>query len=381
MAPVYEYLEKTADTSPASAGIGQYAGSTVAPYMLTLDGVTADARYTQLQRSITDVLGFTGTKVRSGGSIERQLPLRHPIYQWMFADEVSYTGVGKFDMVTPSPGPGSALINQQVPVYKQYELRVPMSARPYNSWQDQDIQLYYSTFYYKNGALKNFRYAAEWYRFTEWITQPKADFITAQQGQMAFRVSGSSVPNGYVFQDAPKLFLPDSVIQVNWFNVPYRYVTSYQSYLSRFVGYINQYSIGQSPVPANSYPTYAVASLLYQGATVNRIYTNPVPDEGLLAYNTGDGYNKARLCDLTLTFAYTPRLATAAPPTASNLNWIYAGWNLQPWLTTRGYYATTSYDPANPTDPAKWVPPYLSFPFQLLFTDPDLFQPDGPFDP
>ena len=54
-----------------------------------------------------------------------------------------------------------------------------------------------------------------------------------------------------------------------------------------------------------------------------------------------------------------------------NANWVVGGHNLLPWLTTRKYYYATTYDPASPATQAKWFPSYNSFPFELLFTDPD----------
>jgi hypothetical protein len=50
---------------------------------------------------------------------------------------------------------------------------------------------------------------------------------------------------------------------------------------------------------------------------------------------------------------------------------VVAGHNLLPWLTTRMFYYVSSEGVPDKTDDTKWRPTYNSFPFELLFTDPD----------
>lgn len=370
--PVYTYNEESGDLSPSGATFTNRSQTCAGTY--TFENPTV----AQLQGSIVDLLGYTDTRV-SDGRIRRTLPTRHPTWPWLFVDSCSPQGVGKdFSTQTPAQGRGSPII-PQYPLYATYHYRVTFSNPPYNMWQDRDIQVVKGqTAYDKDGNSYTYAYATEWYRFTELIQQPANNFISAQQGQMVFRASGSggaAQPDSISFQDSPRMYLPDSVVTLRWHQVPYRYVTSQNSYLTKFVGHINQSKFGYIAKGGTLEP-YAAGSLLYVGARVLQIYTPPIPDEGILAFNFGDGFQRGKLCDLELNFLYTARTigsATGNTPDMSgvNRNWIVGGWNLLPWLTTRKFYYATTYDPASPTTQSSWRPSYNSFPFPLFFTDPD----------
>lgn len=378
--PTYTYLEAVADESPSSGSHQQQGGSASCAYVFSPPGPSGADKYVQVKRSVIDVLGYTGTKV-TDGRIQRTLPVRHPQWDWMYADSVQYSGVGTdYTTVNVSPAQGSAVL-PQVPVYDTYRVRIGFSPRAFNTWQDRDIKVVNSTWYDKDGTSKAYTYATEWYRFTKFEQYPTNNFINAQQGQMRFRTAGgvSPDPDGIQFQEAPKLYLPDSVLKVKWLSVPYRYITSKNSYLVRFIGHVNQKGFGMPQ--ANGASEYAPGSLVYYGANPVNIYTPPVPDPGLLAFNFGNGFQRSLLCDLELTFGYTARTVEGTAPSPANGNWIAGGWNLAPWVTTRRYYYISSFDPADAANTSKWYPLFNSFPFELLFTDPDLAQAAGPFNP
>ncbi len=370
--PSYTYLEEMGDLSPSSANFTPQSQSCSGTYRF--HAPTVD----QLRLSVTDLLGTTGTTA-TDGRIRRTLPTRHPTWQWMFADGCSPQGVGSgFTTVTIVPGIYPPTI-PSYPLYGDYHYRVNFSPRPYNTWQDGDITLTAGTGYKKDGSSYTFKFANEWQRFTTFDIYPTNQVITAQQGQMVFRCDGpggTAQPNLNSFQDSPRLYLPDSVLKIRWFQVPYRYLTSENSYLARFIGHVNQTDFGPNAVGAG-YGPYKAGSLLYLGANPTATYTPPIPDPGLLAKSDGNGFVNSRLCDLELNFLYTARTigtTTANTPdfSAVNRNWIVAGHNLLPWLTTRKYYYATTYDPNDAADQAKWFPSYNSFPFQQLFTDPDV---------
>lgn len=372
------YLEEMGDLSPTTANFGPSSQSVSATYLFH------NPSFDNLRASIVDILGYTDTR-EWDGRIKRYLPARHQIYQWMFADSCSHQGVGAaFGTVVTPQGVGSPLIAGTVPLYTDYHVRVNYSARPYNSWQDKDITVANGQFYPKtdtgSGSGTSYAYAPEWLRFCEFIHTPTNSQITAQQGQMRFRASGgggAAEPDGKNYQDAPKMWLPDSLLKVKWHQVPYRYVTSPKSYLLKFVGHVNQVAWGPHINADGTYGPYAAGSLLYLGCTPTSIYTPAIPDEGLLAFNKDNGFLRNRLCDLELNFLYTARtIGSAAGNTPDmstvNRNWIVGGHNLLPWLTTRKFYYATSFDPANPSDQTKWFPTFNSFVFSLLFTDPDV---------
>lgn len=388
MPPVYSYKEASADESPANASFTPRSQTASAPYY------TEPTAFADMPNRLIDVLGYTGTKSLEGdnaGKINRVLPLRHPQYQWLFADGFRPRGKGaNSTTVTPSPGPGSSII-PQFPLYNVYTCDISFSQRDYNSWQDKDIKVYSRTGssggYKKDGTAYDYSFATEWLRFTTFEMLPLNNFINAQQGMMRFRAFGgggswapASGPDGIQYQDSPRMYLPDSALKVKWFQVPYRYLTSPKSYLRKFIGHINQNDWGDVQTSATpAFGPYKAGSLLYHGARPTAIYSNVVPDEGLLAFNMTNGFSRSRLCDLELDFTYTARtfdayaVANGYVPDFSgvNKNWIVAGHNLLPWMRTRSFVYASTFDTNSPSTQASWYPSFNSFPFELLFMDPD----------
>ena len=187
-------------------------------------------------------------------------------------------------------------------------------------------------------------------------------------GDETFRTASGDKPEKTPFQDNPRMLLPDSAVTFDWYQVPYDYWLNRKSFLRRCVGMVNQ----------KKWLDYEPGELLYLGTDVQD-YTPPVQKRRGQIFGASLGVNQKRLCNLTLKFKLTTRAGTDAPVAggaqAPNQNWIVAGHNLLPWLTTRKYYYSTSFDPANPADSSKWVPTYKSFPVQLLFADPNYPQP------
>lgn len=382
--PRYNYVERQEDQSPTRATFTTRAQRLSTQYVLTAP--TAQ----DLVETVADLCGITDTAV-TDGRIRRTLPARHPLYRWLYVDSASPQGVGsQFNLVTPGPIDRGSPTIPSYPLYVTYLYNVEFGGRRYNMWQDKDISVVDSTGYDKGGASYAFKYATEWYRFTEFLHAPANQFISAQQGALKFRVSGASgtqQPDGFFFQDSPRLYLPDTVVKIRWYEVPYRYVTSRNSYLSRFTGHVNQNAFGYVG-PGNKLGPYRPGELLYLGANVLDVFSPSIPSPDLLAFNFGGGFTRGRLCDLELNFLYTTRdngaptgyrLPTVAgtDQLVTNRNWLMAGHNLFPWLTTRKFYYVTTEDPSSPTDQTKWFPYYNSFPFELLFTDPDA-QPGSP---
>lgn len=380
MPPVFSYTEKTEDVSPTVASFTARQQSTSGVY-LTFPNTFAD-----MPNRLIDVLGYTGTQVPTGappgqpnaGKINRVLPLRHPQYQWLFADSWRPRAKGSnLVTITPGTGGGSSII-PQFPLYQTYEADIAFSSRDYNCWQDSDITIGASNGVDREGNNYGYTFAPEWLRYCKFELRPLNNFIDAKMGQMKFRNPGGGAPSpdGVQYQDAPKMYLPDSALKVKWFSVPYRYVTSANSYLRNFIGHINQKAWGDAALVGGGFGPFAKGSLLFHGAVPVAIYPNTVPDEGLLHFNPNAGaqFSKSLLCDLELEFTYTARIAGAPStlPAPSNTNWLAAGHNLLPWLTTRLFYYATTTGPGADLDPTQWRPTFYSFPFELLFTDPDV---------
>ncbi len=224
-----------------------------------------------------------------------------------------------------------------------------------------------TTFFDETGTKQTAIVAPEWIRYTDWWYEKKFEAITCRQGQMKFRSANSLVaPDGVPYSDMPRLPLPDMLLKMVWYQVPYRYLTSANSYLNYYGFYVNQ----------NAWMNWKPGELLYMGYKPIR-YTPPV--QGLVQLNTGSsGYvnSSEKWCDLELTFLRTSRrLASAAEKfgSLSNGNWIQAGHNLLPWAGDRKYHyaTTTAIPPALDTDQSKWAPLWNSCEYGLLFSDPD----------
>lgn len=153
------------------------------------------------------------------------------------------------------------------------------------------------------------------------------------------------------------MIVPTATVRFRWFQIPFAWLTSYNSALVQYVGHVNQHEwYGWGP-----------AELLYLGSRVLRRYTPPVPARERWG---GDSYSTAKLCDVELIFEETVRESPRPVPTPSNPNYLAAGHNLEYWLHDRQpYYIVPGR--VRTADPKPETPLYFSFPFQLFFTDPD----------
>ncbi len=192
-------------------------------------------------------------------------------------------------------------------------------------------------------------YATEWYRFTDYEDFPQPEIITANQGQM-YMVTGAGPTDQTVFQGFPRITMPQSLIKFRWYQVPFSYIESLNSYIKKYIGYVNQ----------NDFYGWPAGSLLYQGYNAPK-YTPPVPE--IEPGYGGTTFSTAKLCDIEFTWLFTQREPEYVP-TLTNENWIPYGHNCQPWFSTRKFYYVKSNAAGQAIFP--------SFPFELLFTDPDI---------
>ena len=175
----------------------------------------------------------------------------------------------------------------------------------------------------------------------------------------------------------PDMVVPDQKFIIRWYQVPARYLSSPNSYLIKYKGFINQWSfVGK-----------IIGSLLYMGSKILRFYTppqyapGPQPPlfDGFTDLHAGTFFAE-QLCDIELHFIYTMRKRNLGnPPDPNSIpalerpnpNWIDGPHNWMPHFQTRRYfYVHASTEPAN--DYAHWQPYYFSIPHQILFQDPDV---------
>lgn len=323
-----------------------------------------------MHQMIVDILGNTNPKTVEGGrrgGIERVLPRCDPVWPWLVADEMGgVTGLGVYQPVLRPTNFEVEPIGGW-PYYPTYSFNVNFLKPPYGLLNDEKINVRTGQHYFADdgSTVSNVTYAEEWKRFTFYPVDPQFNYVTATAGQMVFRnnAGGDPDPNGKLFRGMPRIALPDYLVRFQWFEVPYRYVISQNSNLNKFQGRLNQ----------NSWYNWPVGALLYLGYRVTDIYSppvvamNPVAGGGAGASLVAD---EDKLCDLEFNFLATKRTVNGAPVPAQG-NWISAGHNLLPWLMNKKFhYATVR--PPGVDNSAKWMPSWLSFPFELLFTDPDL---------
>ena len=355
----------------------------------------------------------TTLNLSNNGRLQRQLPICHPyVQEWIAKSVVSIQGRGQFDMVesegvqidnTADPYPNFAL-------FDQYEATVNFGPPDYYLFQDEDIPIYNTAsnqgYYWPYSLPSNtlpkgglpFYYCPEWYRFTDYIEEPIDNNITGRQGMTQFWAPGLNGTgnlakvDGAQFSDMPKQYLPDAIVRFQWLQVPYRYVTSPNSFLKRYKGFINQNPFPPDlPPGVGAMPVYQPGELQYLSFKAKKYTRPPIrittdPNNIFSAYlNNPNFMGYSKLCDIELTFLATRRAypnRNETPPIPNNFNYVVGGHNLMPAtsLDRLFHYAQTVWAAAgnpsafNVNDPRSR--PFLySAPLELLWMDPDALQP------
>lgn len=334
-----DFIEYVQSYSPGSASFGMEGGRAT----LQLDVLAAD-----LDDAIVQLLGACEPS-RLGG-LNRTMPKAHPRFPWMFAQTIS--NIQGFGVTTQTAAEADleATTLEQFAEYPRYRLTVEFLPRMYPVLEDNKITSSSVSYTDDSGNPASKTCYTEWERFTDYDILPQPQEITAQYGQMKFiRDDHPTEPSGNTFHGFPRILINNSQIRFRWIQVPFSYLDSSSSYLTRYAGYINQ----------QDWYGWPAGSLLYRGCTARR-YVPPVPAR--LVENGATTFSIAKLCDIEMIFDFTERTIGSAA-TAAASNYIAAGHNLMPWIQDRKFYYVISNSSNAPT--------YLSVPFQLLFQDPD----------
>jgi hypothetical protein len=349
-----EYRERADDFGPSSAGFGVEGGKVTVSYFV--DDEDLDA-------TIVDLLG--GVSRRGDGSLTRKLPKAHPRFPWMFASRIETCVGWKSNKSADSDGTREAEpfleaeTMEKYGTWEEYLLTVVFEPRPYPVLPDSAITARLEAYYDEDGSPVNATVANEWDRFTYYEFAGGPELITAQHGQMVFATGSLATPpappKGFTFSGFPRMLVPGCTLIYHWVQVPASVVDSANSYLMDYQGYINQLD----------WDGWPAGSLLYDRIGNVKRYTPPYPAE--VVGPGGVGFSVERLCDVELIFKYTKR-NVQSPPTPANPNWIAAGHNCPPWLVDRKFY----YVQNSTSDTENQAPTFLSIPFSLLFSDPDV---------
>lgn len=372
MAALYEYAE-SGPVSSFSQDVSRASIVFVLQQTETANGLLDDhPDEDDVKYVIQDILGTTTTDPGSGG-LRRQTPKRHPYLDYLYASEISSIATIPGDQWRQGFTPSGADLPrvEDWAKYNNYLITVNFALRPFNVLADEDIDEYKIKWYDEDDVEINQRVANEWNRYCDWVPTPREDVIQWTAGEMRLRDTDPLI-NGAPFMGLPTIYLPNQDILFKWYEVPWRYVISPNSYFRRFRGKINQLPWYGETRQGNF--TWPAGSLLYKNFSTEP-YVPPWAIE--------DGFapvlnSPTKLVNITLSFIETVRTSSTVPPLADivNRNWIAAGHNLLPSHVDRKYHYATMRPSDEATPPtaenkAKWVPSFLSFPIELLFTDPD----------
>lgn len=314
-----------------------------------------------LQLLPQQILGTTSTSIGEGG-LSRQLPLADGLYPWMYAESINgLRGIGLATQEPPQLSTNTASLPGYA-LFQNYELTVTCTDRKYPVSPDTAIVSATVNWTDAENTSQATPYWREWERFVDLTFDPKDQWIEQQRGASYFETfSGLEPGNGQTTQQSIMMMMPDNILRLLWVGVPFRYVMSPNSYLTRFRGRINQFEWAGPPGAAEAgLSPFTAGSLLYIGFKPT-IY-NPVnPVLGTIAGNT---ISYSKLCDIEMFFLHTSREGDDLEASVGNV--IRAGWNLQPYLPHRAFYYIYSLDLAGLK-----FPPFYSFPVEILFSDPD----------
>lgn len=316
-----------------------------------------------------EILG--GCVANEKGGLNRTMPLAHPEYGWLFASAARSKGLSFFAKRAANLGVTDT-IAEAPPIsnfafYGLYEYTIGFTGRPYVLISDAQIETRdYDPLYKEDGTVYSaFNVPVEWIRFTDYEIQPAAEFITAQQGQFSFSRVDTNAPDGSTVPGQLRMLIKKSTIKFRWYQVPLRFFESGNSFIDQAIGRVNQLD----------WYGWKAGTLLLLSASYKR-YTPPNPP--VMAWwadgNTtkkGSYVSNDKLVDIEFTFShFDPRTLDTGelPPTLANPNHIPHGHNLLPWLVGGNY----NFYYAHGGTPTGESPLYKSFPFQLMFCDPDV---------
>jgi hypothetical protein len=325
---------------------------------------------TDLYETILDIVGTTRTPVSAGaaaGKLTRLLPKADPQFRWMVADSISsLQGLGQSGEITLVGTDQLEVppVDDSYGLWGTYDARVNFVPAPYALLSDDRITVYDGDWRERGDpALRAFKFADEWLRFTLMKRAPRDEYVTAVQGKFKFFTGGApgaGSAEGQTAKGQIRQYLNNADVTLTWHAIPLRYVRSDNCYFDKYRGRINQ----------NEWETpwyrWAPGELLYQ----NYSYEEFVPAVATMELDPifGTITSTEKLCNVVLKFLETKRNTTDTFVPADK-NIIVGGHNLLPWHGDRKFHFGGT-PKAGGGDP---VPGFDSVDLRILFTDPDAF--------
>lgn len=316
----------------------------------------------KLELAIKEAMG-SSKPLKAG--IERKLPVAHPHWQWLFCERISNIEGVEFDSKIDVEEE-AAFFDTYVEApplnyyarYKRYELSLDFTPRPYAVLPDTSIKTFTETFTNEAGAVEIKEYAEEYLRYTEYRRTPSSEFLTAENGQMVWKMDSNPTPppvvtlqNTAVAGGQLRMLIRSAQVEYKFYEVPYSFITSPNSFITRATGHVNQFEWNGHPA----------GSLLMLGASVDKVYTPLFPEW----IETGAGSvvpSQQKLCDLTFNMLERDQAPAIAYAGVTGNDVAY-GHNLLFNPQTALWYYAVNQNTGKPT--------YSSFPFSLLFANPD----------
>jgi hypothetical protein len=388
------WMEQVAGNSPSSAAFSyQGGGRSSRNYFIGDDGTGVHApvtNFTQLQNALLTLLGDVTPNLVDGTSLKRTPPLADPMYPWLFCESVgSVQGIGHPVQVNPDPT-GLLEIPQveYTALYPCYKFSGCLfGARPYTLLNDTAVNGFGSLsangtpWYDETFTLQEQdAYANEWIRYVDVEHSPSGEFLVAQAGQFIFDVAGGYSPNGKPAGNGQlRMFFRKDALRITWYMVPYTFISSPDSFILEGIGHINQ----------NPWCDWDKGQLLLEGIQIVR-YTPIVPQMALWPVAT-NAYANNKYCNISffMTLVNRPfatisdggdgtRLAIPNDPVlppwaddAAAIQIVQRHHNLVPWGHCLYQFFYAKLQNIADYEGAQGLPVYPSFPFELLFTNPD----------
>ncbi len=178
-----------------------------------------------LQTAIMDLLGINVVPDSTSNQINRQSPMRHPIFEWLYAERV--TSIKPHELLDPSKGsfPGT-IYGYETALYDRYLLSVLFTQPKFVILNDGTLDGLYGLYNPSTHMVDADGFIRqEWLRFLEGVPQGKVEVITLQQGTLSFRETSPTGGQGPDLANAKVLvpwrqFLAMNELKKVWHRVP-----------------------------------------------------------------------------------------------------------------------------------------------------------------
>lgn len=420
---IQEYI---GSKSPGSVGFSQDGGRANLKYVIGNQFLDRYCIYMTGSSEPFQSEAVNDTFLPKYSGINRILPIAHPRYPWMFASGIESvqgtTFVKASDLSSQGvlPKNNKGFLAPKYPTYAEYQdydVTVAFTGRNYHTipntttynnslvGQNNEIKYWFPSHSgYAFSATSFYNVWPEWDRFTFIRIEPRSEYLTAEKNTFFFYdpTPGLGSINGHVptIPGNIKIPYPSQSITVQWFNVPYSFITGEGAYDAEGKRTTTTpIQIGLNTVNQYEFLNKKAGTLLFEGVKVVSIGTRAFPE--YVEYPVGSGkysFRFIRVCDLEFNFVYRDPPAGVNYASLLKNKWAYggeppatqggvlqgnnvlAGHNLLPNARNGKYYAGVYskkianvgalqpdlYDP-NFTEQSVLYP---SFPHQLLFTNP-----------